>query len=152
MVRTANVPTTPGYACMLTGMDIFTTQCVALRHKGSLTRKTKTMAEVLRSNGYNTTCVGFTGNPSSRGFDTYLDYESWGSWNEGRSPKAQNLNEVAIPELGRLAAEHPRYPDVHAKHAAALYQAGRDEAALDGLARVGVILSGGNVDLDRLPW
>ena len=24
--------------------------------------------------------------------------------------------------------------------------------ALDGLARVGVVLSGGNVDLDRVPW
>jgi hypothetical protein len=27
----------------------------------------------------------------------------WGSWNEGRSPKAQNLNAVALPELDRLA-------------------------------------------------
>ncbi len=34
-----NVPTTSGYACMLTGMDIFNTQCVALRHRGKLTPK-----------------------------------------------------------------------------------------------------------------
>jgi arylsulfatase A-like enzyme len=49
--------------------------------------------------------VGFSGNPSSRGFDKYLDYAGWGSWNEGRSPKAENLNEVAIPELDRLAKQ-----------------------------------------------
>ena len=91
----AHVPTTPAYASMLTGMDCFNTQVVALRHKGGLrSTEVKTMAEIMREQGYNTTCVGFTGNPSSRGFDTYLDYAGWGSWNEGRSPKAQNLNEV----------------------------------------------------------
>src|SRR4029079_8480265 len=61
-----------------------------------------TMAEIMRDFGYNTTCVGFTGNPSSRGYDNYLDYAGWGTWNEGRRPKAQNLNEVALPELNRL--------------------------------------------------
>ncbi len=101
-----HIPTTPGYANMLTGMDCFGTDVVALRHEGPLTDKVKTLAEVLRDEGYNTTCIGFTGNPSSRGFDTYLDYKSsWGSWEEGRSPKAESINEVAIPELERLAAE-----------------------------------------------
>ena len=38
----------------------------------------------------------------ARGFDTYLDYPGWGSWNEGRSPKAENLNAVTIPELDEL--------------------------------------------------
>jgi arylsulfatase A-like enzyme len=100
----AYIPTTSAYAAMLTGMDVFTTQVVALRHKGPLTSRVRTLAEVLKDAGYNTTCVGFTGNPSARGFDTYLDYAGWGSWNEGRSPKAQNLNRVAIPELDRLVA------------------------------------------------
>jgi len=100
----AHIPTTSGYASMLTGMDVFSTQVVALRHQGPLRPEVKTLAEVLREAGYNTTCVGFTGNPSSRGFDKYLDYAGWGSWNEGRSPKAQNLNRVAIPELERLAS------------------------------------------------
>jgi arylsulfatase A-like enzyme len=63
------------------------------------------MAEVLGENGYNTTCVGFSGNPASRGFQRYLDFSGWGSWEEGRSPKAENLNDVAIPELKRLANE-----------------------------------------------
>ncbi|HVU10856.1 MAG TPA: sulfatase [Phototrophicaceae bacterium] len=101
----AHIPTTSAYASMLTGMDCFGTQVVALRHKGGLRPEVATMAEITRDFGYNTTCVGFTGNPSSRGFDKYLDYAAWGSWNEGRSPKAQNLNDVALPELDRLAAD-----------------------------------------------
>lgn len=117
-----HVPTTSAYASMLTGMDCFNTQVVALRHKGGLRPEVKTMAEVLRDVGYNTTCVGFTGNPSSRGFDTYLDYAGWGSWNEGRSPKAQNLNDVTLPEIDRLAADDKpwfmmlRHMDPHAPY------------------------------------
>ena len=117
-----HIPTTSAYASMLTGMDCFSTQVVALRHKGSLRAEVRTMAEVLRDSGYNTTCVGFTGNPSSRGFDQYLDYPAWGSWNEGRSPKAQNLNDVALPELNRLVKEDKpffmmlRHMDPHAPY------------------------------------
>ncbi len=118
----AHIPTTGAYASMLTGMDVFSTQVVALRHKGPLRPEVSTMAEVLEEEGYNTTCVGFSGNPSSRGFQTYLDYESWGSWNEGRSPKAQNLNDVSIPELERLAKKRApfflflRHMDPHAPY------------------------------------
>jgi len=118
----AYIPTTSGYASMLTGMDVFSTQVVALRHKGPLRPEVKTLAEVLREAGYDTTCVGFSGNPASRGFDTYLDYAGWGSWQEGRSPKAQNLNEVAIPELQRLAEQKQpfflflRHMDPHAPY------------------------------------
>lgn len=99
----AHIPTTSAYASMLTGMDVFTTQMVALRHKGPMRPEVTTLAELLRDEGYNTTCVGFSGNPASRGFDKYIDFAGWGSWNEGRSPKAQNLNDVALPELNRLA-------------------------------------------------
>ena len=116
------IPTTSGYASMLTGMDCFSTQVVALRHKGPLRPEVRTLSEMLKEVGYNTTCIGFTGNPSSRGFDTYLQYAGWGSWEEGRSPKAQNLNEVAIPELERLVGqEQPfflflRHMDPHAPY------------------------------------
>ena len=118
----AHVPTTSAYASMLTGMDCFSTQIVALRHKGGLRPEVKTLAEILKDEGYSTSCVGFTGNPSSRGFDTYLDYPAWGSWNEGRSPKAQNLNEVTLPELERLVAQDDpfflflRHMDPHAPY------------------------------------
>lgn len=118
----AYIPTTSAYSSMLTGMDVFSTQVVALRHRGPLRPEVKTMAEVLRENDYNTTCVGFGGNPASRGFDTYLEFPGWGSWNEGRSPKAQNLNNVAIPELDRLVkARQPfflflRHMDPHAPY------------------------------------
>jgi arylsulfatase A-like enzyme len=101
----AYIPTTSGYGSMLTGMDVVSTQVVALRHKGPLRLEVKTMAEVLGAAGYNTTCVGFGGNPSSRGFDKYLEFPGWGSWNEGRTPKAQNLNKVTIPEIERLASK-----------------------------------------------
>jgi arylsulfatase A-like enzyme len=118
----AFIPTTSAYASMLTGLDVFSTQVVALRHQGPLRPQVTTLAEVLGEAGYNTTCVGFTGNPSSRGFDKYLEYAGWGSWNEGRSPKAQNLNQVAIPELDRLAGQKKpfflflRHMDPHAPY------------------------------------
>lgn len=117
-----SVPTTPAYASMLTGRDCFGTQVVALRHKGGLREDVPTLAEILRDEGYTSTCVGFSGNPSSRGFDKYIDYAAWGSWNEGRSPKAQNLNDVAIPELDRLVkGKEPfflflRHMDPHAPY------------------------------------
>ncbi|MBN1674954.1 MAG: sulfatase [Kiritimatiellae bacterium] len=98
-----HIPTTSGYASMLTGRDVFGTQVVALRHRKPLTRKIRTLPEILRRAGYNTTCVGFKGNAASRGFDTYLGYSAWGSSAEERSPKAGNLNAVALPELDRLA-------------------------------------------------
>jgi arylsulfatase A-like enzyme len=116
------IPTTSGYGSMLTGMDVISTQMVALRHKGPLRPEVATLPEILKAEGYNTTCVGFTGNPASRGFDKYIDYPGWGSWNEGRSPKAQNLNEVTIPELNRLAKKKApfllflRHMDPHAPY------------------------------------
>jgi len=100
-----SIPTTPGYASMFTGMDCFGTDVVALRHEGMLGSHVKTLAEVLGDKGYNTTCVGFSGNQASRGFQNYIDFPGWGSWAEGRSPKAENLNKVAIPELKRPAGE-----------------------------------------------
>jgi arylsulfatase A-like enzyme len=78
---------------------------VALRHQGPLTEKVKTLPEILKEQGYNTTCVGFRGNPSSRGFDNYIDFSGWGSWAERPSRKAENLNDVTLPELERLAKQ-----------------------------------------------
>jgi len=101
----AFIPTTSGYASMLTGMDVFSTQVIALRHKGPMRSEVKTLAEILKENGYTTSCVGFPGNPASRGFDKYIEFAGWGGWNEGRSPKAQNLNDVTIPEIERLAKQ-----------------------------------------------
>jgi arylsulfatase A-like enzyme len=118
----AYIPTTSGYGSMLTGMDVFNTQMVALRHKGPLRPEVATFSEILKTDGYNTTCVGFKGNPAARGFDTYIDFAGWGSWNEGRSPKAGNLNEVTIPELNRLAKQKEpfflflRHMDPHAPY------------------------------------
>src|SRR5512137_111863 len=73
-----HIPTTSGYANMLSGMDVFNTQVVALRHQGSMRSEIKTLPEILRSYGYTSTSVGFEGNPSARGFDKYINYKGWG--------------------------------------------------------------------------
>jgi len=118
----AHIPTTSAYSSMLSGRDVFGTQVVALRHRGPMRAEVKTLAEMLKEEGYNTTCVGFGGNAASRGFDKYIEFPGWGSWNEGRSPKAQNLNNVAIPELDRLVGEDApfflflRHMDPHAPY------------------------------------
>ena len=100
-----HIPTTPGYSSMFTGMDCFGTDVVALRHQGALGSHVRTLAELLGDMEYATTCVGFSGNPASRGFQKYIDFSGWGTWEEGRSPKAENLNAVAVPEMKRLADE-----------------------------------------------
>ena len=101
----ASIPTTSGYGSMFSGRDCFGTNIVALRHIGEYAPGVPTLAEILKKEGYNTTCVGFKGNAASRGFDNYIEFEGWGSYASGRSHKAENLNAVAIPELHRLASE-----------------------------------------------
>ena len=117
-----HIPTTSAYSSMLTGMDCFSTEVVALRHKGGLTPKVTTLPEVLREAGYETVCVGFSGNAASRGFDKYLGFPGWGSWEQRPLRKAELLNEVTLPELERLAeADKPffiflRHMDPHAPY------------------------------------
>ncbi len=98
-----HIPTTPAYTSMFTGLDCFGMDVVALRHEGGLLPELVTLPELLEKNGYATSCIGFSGNPASRGFGKYIDFEGWGSWESGRSHKAENLNRVALPELRRLA-------------------------------------------------
>ena len=104
-----HVPTTSAYGSMLTGLDTFSTQVVALRHQGPLREEVKTLAEILGDVGYDTTCVGFSG-PSARGFDTYLEFSGWGPDESGRSPKAENLNKTTLPELNRLIDQSDEKP------------------------------------------
>ena len=98
-----SIPTTPGYSSMMTGLDIFSTDVVALRHQGDMAPGIKTLAEILGERGYNTTCVGFEGNVGGRGYQKYLNFDGWGPDRpDGRSHKADNLNKVTLPELDRL--------------------------------------------------
>jgi arylsulfatase A-like enzyme len=97
-----HIPTTSAYANMLTGLDCFRTQVVALRHKGEMHEGAVPLQAFLKQAGYTTTCVGFN-SPSVRGFDTYLEFEGWGAGPDGFSHKAENLNAVTLPELDRLS-------------------------------------------------
>jgi len=99
-----HIPTTSAYANMLTGLDVFRTQVVALRHKGEMEPNAMPLQKILKAIGYTTTCVGFK-SPSVREFDNYLEFEGWGAGEDGYSHKAENLNEVTLPELRRLAAQ-----------------------------------------------
>ena len=101
----AHIPTTPGYANMMTGRDCFGTGVVGLSQK-NIVDGVPVLAEILRDLGYTSTCIGFQGNAAGRGYDNYLSFAGWGpDHDDGRAHKAQNLNEVAIPELERLAAQ-----------------------------------------------
>ena len=119
----AHIPTTGAYASMLTGRDCFATQVVALRHRGPMSSKVKTLAEILRGRGYHTTCVGFSGNPAGRGFDTCLNYpDIWGGWEDRPLRKAERLNDVAQPQIARLTRSSKpwfimlRHMDPHAPY------------------------------------
>ncbi len=104
-----HIPTTSAYANMLTGMDAFRTQVVALRHKGEMNPGIRPLHAILKEACYTTTCVGFH-SPSVRDFDKYLDFDGWGPGPDGFSHKAENLNAVALPELERLAnGDQPFY-------------------------------------------
>src|SRR5262249_12453716 len=72
------------------------------------------LPEILRGHGYETTCVGFSGNPAARGFDRYLEYPGvWGPISEGYLPdgtraqaalrKAEHMVDVVRTELERMA-------------------------------------------------
>lgn len=97
-----SIPTTPGYASMLTGLDCFGTDVVALRHQGKVAEGSTPLQEVLRENGYNTVAINYDQIPFERHLHAKV---TWGGWEQGRSRKAESMNEVAIPELERLAAE-----------------------------------------------
>ncbi len=101
----AYIPTTSAYVTMLTGRDIVANQQVALSPLGPMAEDQPTLPELLKPAGYRSVMVGH--GEWYRGFDKYLQYEGWGGpWEERPSRKAENLNEVVLPELERLHASH----------------------------------------------
>ncbi len=80
-----SIPTTPGYSSMLTGLDCFSTTVVALGHHGEIAPGYRTLPEILKAEGYNTSGVAY----NIRGFDNHLNYSGWGGGQDGRSPKAE---------------------------------------------------------------
>jgi len=102
-----NIPPTPAYSSMLTGMDVMTTRMVALQPTEPLPAHLRTLPEVLKERDYVSACVGFKGEQQEaryRGFDRYLDFRSWMSWEERPGDKAGQLNEQVLPLLDAFAA------------------------------------------------
>lgn len=97
------VPTTPAYCSMLTGMDVMSTGMVSLTPKGPLPAEIPTLPELLKRQGYRSLCVGF--GDFYRGFDKYVNFAAWGSWEERPLRKAENLNNVTIPLLDEMAGD-----------------------------------------------
>lgn len=120
-----NVPTTPAYASMLTGMDVMSTRMVALQPNEPLPAHLPTLPELLRERGYASVCIGFQGQQQEerfRGFDQYHTFRSWMSWEERPGDKAEKLNEVALPLLDEFVRrDQPfllflRHMDPHAPY------------------------------------
>ena len=99
----AYIPTTPGYSSMLTGMDVMSTEMVALSPHGPIDHKIQLLGQVLNRHGYVSACVGFDGG-FYRGFDRYENYHAWMAWEDRPGRKAENLNEKAIPLLESMAS------------------------------------------------
>jgi arylsulfatase A-like enzyme len=97
----AYIPTTPAYSSILTGRDVFSTQMVSLGPKGPLDTSQPTLPEICKKAGYKSTCVGFDGG-FYRGFDEYLTFEGWPSWEDRPARKAENLNAQALPALEKM--------------------------------------------------
>ncbi|MBM3214630.1 sulfatase [Candidatus Poribacteria bacterium] len=117
----AYIPTTPAYTSMLTGLDVFSSDVVSLRHENPLFPEIRTLPQMLREHGYVSACIGH-GEGLWKGFDTYENYQAWMSWEDRPGLKAHNLNEVAIPRLNALAASdkpwllYLRHMDPHAPY------------------------------------
>lgn len=117
----AYIPTTPAYVSMLTGRDVIATQQVALGPLDPMDKDQPTLPELLRPAGYKSVCVGH--GDWYRGFDQYLNYESWGGpWDERPSRKAESLNAQVLPAMEKLTARgkpwlmYMRHMDPHSPY------------------------------------
>ena len=99
-----HIPTTPGYANMLTGLDVFGTDRVSLREPGPIMDEVATLPEILKAAGYVCESIGLD-DRLCKGFDQYHGFAGgWGGWDSRPLRKAEELNAVALPILERLAA------------------------------------------------
>jgi len=98
-----HIPTTPGYANMLTGLDVFGTDRVSLREPGPIMDEVVTLPEILKAAGYVCEGIGLD-DRLCKGFDQYHGFAGgWGGWDSRPLRKAEQLNAVALPILERFA-------------------------------------------------
>lgn len=98
-----HIPTTPGYAGMLTGRDVFGCDRVSLREPGPIMDEIVTLPEILRGLGYVSHGIGLD-DRLCKGFDHYHGFGGgWGGWDSRPLRKAEQMHAVAKPLLDDLA-------------------------------------------------
>ena len=98
------IPTHPAHTTMLTGCDVMRHQIVAQGAKTELSPDVKTLAELLRAEGYWTGAADNLGRWFSRGFDLYQGYK-WAQDPEGGWRKGEAVSASAVEVLNTAAAQ-----------------------------------------------
>ena len=96
----AHIPTTSAYASMLTGLDAFGTQVVALRHKGGLREDVQTLPEILRDHGYGDILRGLYREPVVPGFRQIPRVPQLGQLERGAQPQGAGVEQRGHPGTG----------------------------------------------------
>ena len=99
-----SIPTHPAHTTMLTGCDVMKHQVVAQGAKTELSPGVRTLAELLKEQGYWTGAADNLGRWFSRGFDRYEGYQ-WARDPEGGWRKGEAVTETALKVLNEAAAQ-----------------------------------------------
>ncbi len=99
-----HIPTHPSFTTMMSGHDVFSHQLPS--HSGSKEPdpEIRMLAEILSEKGYYTAAADNVGRWFPRGFDDYRGY-AWEADSDGKLPKAQATNDVAMEQLEQCAAQ-----------------------------------------------
>ena len=99
-----SIPTHPAHATMLTGCDVMKHQIIAQGAKTELSPEVRTLAELLKEQGYWTGAADNLGRWFSRGFDAYEGYQ-WARDTEGGWRKGEAVTRTALRVLNQAAGQ-----------------------------------------------
>jgi arylsulfatase A-like enzyme len=98
------IPTHPAHTTMLTGCDIMKHQIVAQGAKTELSPRVRTVAELLKEQGYWTGAADNLGRWFNRGFDRYEGYQ-WARDEEGGWRKGEAVTRAGLGVLDQAAGQ-----------------------------------------------
>lgn len=98
------IPTHPAHTTMFTGCDVMKHQVVAQGAKTELAPGVRTLAELLKEQGYWTGAADNLGRWFSRGFDRYEGYQ-WARDPDGGWRKGEAVTRTALRVLNEAAAQ-----------------------------------------------